>query len=79
MSRIVICEERCKGCLLCAGACPGGLIRQSSRLNPQGYKVAEVPAERMAECVGCASCALVCPDVAIRVWKSARKPGGGAA
>lgn len=74
MSRIIIDEERCKGCLLCASACPKGLIRPSARINHQGYKAAELPPERMAECVGCASCALVCPDVAIRVWKS-----GGAA
>ncbi len=77
MSRIEIDEDRCKGCLLCAAACPKDLIRQSSRINRQGYKAAEVPAESMNACLGCASCALTCPDVAIRVWKSA-KTGGAA-
>lgn len=79
MSRIVINEERCKGCLLCAEACPKKLIRPSSRINRQGYKAAEISPERMAECVGCASCALVCPDVAIQVWKSVNISGRGAA
>jgi 2-oxoglutarate ferredoxin oxidoreductase subunit delta len=79
MSRISIDEKCCKGCLLCASVCPGALIRQSSRINGQGYKVAEVPEESMAACLGCASCAMVCPDAAIRVWKSVRSAAGGAA
>lgn len=79
MSHIVIDEERCKGCLLCTTVCPKGLIRQSSHINRQGYKAAEVPAERMESCIGCASCALVCPDVAIRVWKGRAHNAGGAA
>lgn len=77
MSRIRIDEERCKGCLLCAAACPKQLIRQSRRINRQGYKVAEVPDEAMPACVGCASCALTCPDAAIKVWRSSGS--GGAA
>jgi len=69
MSRIALIEERCKGCLLCVGVCPKTIIRQSVRLNRQGYRVAET-GENAAECIGCASCAIMCPDVAIRVFKS---------
>ena len=79
MSHVSIDEKHCKGCLLCASVCPGALIRQSSRINDQGYKVAEVPEESMGACLGCASCAIVCPDVAIRVWKSAKSAAGSAA
>lgn len=68
-SRVQFREDRCKGCLLCVQACPSGIIQQSSRFNQQGYKVAEAPAERMAECKGCAFCALMCPDFAIYVFK----------
>lgn len=73
MSRIVIDEDRCKGCLICTMVCPKGIIVQSGRFNAKGYKVAEVPEPDMAQCTGCASCALVCPDVAIAVWRS-KKP-----
>jgi 2-oxoglutarate ferredoxin oxidoreductase subunit delta len=72
MSRIVIDEERCKGCLLCTLLCPKEIIRQSGRFNAQGYKVAEVTPEDAAECTGCTSCALICPDMAITVWRSVK-------
>lgn len=70
MSRISVSEERCKGCLLCTTVCPVLIIRQSERINQQGYKVAEVPAEAMGQCTGCTSCATICPDMAIEVWRS---------
>jgi 2-oxoglutarate ferredoxin oxidoreductase subunit delta len=69
MSRIAFIEERCKGCLLCAGVCPKKIIRQSTRLNRQGYLVAET-GERVEKCTGCAHCAVMCPDVAIRVFRT---------
>jgi len=68
MSRIVIDEERCKGCLLCTTLCPKGIIAASSRLNRQGYKVVAVA--EMDKCTACASCALICPDCAISVVRS---------
>jgi len=74
MSRIVFLEERCKGCLLCAGACPRNCIRRSARLNRQGYHVAET-GEQAAKCTGCAACAVMCPDLAIRVFKTGKTPG----
>ena len=72
MSRIAFIEERCKGCLLCAGVCPKNIILQSARLNRQGYRVAET-GENARTCTGCASCAIMCPDVAIRVFKSKKR------
>jgi 2-oxoglutarate ferredoxin oxidoreductase subunit delta len=69
MSRIVFLEDRCKGCLLCVGACPKHIIRQSARLNRLGYRVAE-PGEDARQCTGCAGCAVMCPDMAIRVFKT---------
>ena len=69
MSRIAFIEERCKGCLLCAGVCPKNIIRQSARMNRQGYRVAET-GENAEACTGCAACAMMCPDVAIRVFKT---------
>ena len=69
MSRVVFLEERCKGCLLCTNVCPKGIIRQSSRLNRQGYRVVEA-GENAEQCTGCASCGIMCPDAAVRVFKS---------
>lgn len=75
MSRIEVLEEQCKGCLLCTVVCPKEIIRQSERFNHHGYKVAEVPEEKMEECTGCASCATMCPDIAIRVYRSSKAKG----
>lgn len=74
MSRVVFIEERCKGCLLCATACPKNIIVKSQRFNRQGYQVAEAGPEAEA-CTGCASCALMCPDVAVRVFKTRKVKG----
>ena len=38
MGRVVIDEERCKGCELCATACPRRLLVVSNRLNSKGYR-----------------------------------------
>ncbi|WP_147819534.1 4Fe-4S binding protein [Salidesulfovibrio onnuriiensis] len=75
MSRIVIQEDRCKGCLLCTTVCPAQIIVQSDRFNQSGYKVAEVPAADMEKCTGCTSCALICPDLAIKVYRTPKKKG----
>lgn len=68
MSRIVIREDRCKGCLLCTTVCPQEIIVQSDRFNQQGYKVVEVT--NMDDCIGCASCGKMCPDFCITVYKT---------
>ncbi|ADU25821.1 4Fe-4S binding protein [Ethanoligenens harbinense] len=66
MPRIIVDEERCKGCGLCATACPKGIVALSSEtLNSKGYHPAHVA--EMTLCIGCAMCALMCPDVAIVV------------
>ncbi|MFZ5426995.1 MAG: 4Fe-4S dicluster domain-containing protein [Thermodesulfobacteriota bacterium] len=70
MSRTVIDEALCKGCLLCTAVCPENILRQSNRMNPQGYKVVEAAPELLAKCTGCTACAQMCPDVAITVWRT---------
>ena len=68
MVKITINEELCKGCGLCARACPKDLIELSkAKLNAKGYHPAEVT--DVEKCIGCASCARTCPDVAIRIEK----------
>ena len=72
MSRIVLHEERCKGCLLCTVVCPKNILRQSAQMNALGYKVAECDPDLAAKCIGCAACAQMCPDLAIEVWRSVK-------
>jgi 2-oxoglutarate ferredoxin oxidoreductase subunit delta len=69
MSRIVIDEDRCKGCGLCTLVCPSDLVRISDRFNAKGYRPAELVDPDDA-CTGCANCATMCPDVAIVVYRT---------
>lgn len=65
---ITIDEELCKGCGLCARACPKKIIEISkAKLNAKGYHPATVT--DIASCIACASCARTCPDVVIRIEK----------
>lgn len=69
LARVYFREDRCKGCGLCADACPKKIIVITDRLNSKGYHPAGILEENMKECIGCASCARMCPDVVIRVEK----------
>jgi len=67
MAKIVIDEERCKGCELCLAACPKHIIVMAEHFNKKGYHSAkQINPE---ECTGCAFCAMACPDIAIEVFK----------
>ena len=68
MVKITIDEERCKGCGLCARACPKNIIEiAKQKLNARGYHPAEVI--DIDACIACASCARTCPDVVIEIEK----------
>lgn len=63
---VVITTDRCKGCELCAEACPVGIIAlDGDMINAKGYQPASI--KDMESCIACGYCALVCPDVAIAV------------
>ena len=54
MVRVTIDENLCKGCGLCARACPKHIIELSkTRINAKGYHPAEVI--NMEACIGCTS------------------------
>ncbi len=59
--------ERCKGCELCAIACPVNVLTMSKKVNAKGYCYAEM--SNPDACIGCASCGIVCPDGCISVYK----------
>lgn len=67
MGKVVINEERCKGCELCINFCPKKQIYLSDEFNKKGYHPCAF--RGTGECTGCAVCAVMCPDVAIEVYK----------
>jgi 2-oxoglutarate ferredoxin oxidoreductase subunit delta len=67
--RIVIDEDRCKGCALCVTACPPALVLlDPTRLNGRGYHPAQL-ADAEGKCSGCALCAVMCPEACITVYR----------
>jgi len=63
--RVVIIEDRCKGCQFCVTYCPRDVLRLSEKFNKKGYHYPEVVAA--AQCVDCKFCQAICPDFAIYV------------
>jgi 2-oxoglutarate ferredoxin oxidoreductase subunit delta len=68
--------EECKGCGLCAEACPPKVIHLSETLNGYGYRTATYAG---AGCTGCGICFFACPEPGgITVLRAVnRKAGGG--
>lgn len=79
MGKVIIDEERCKGCGLCVDVCPKHILTVAESTNSFGYQPARpvrnkfLNGSRVAsddeECTGCTLCAQMCPDLAIEVYK----------
>ena len=54
---IVVDKERCKGCGVCASACPCDVLALAAEGNSKGYPVAWMV--NPDSCTGCASCAVI--------------------
>jgi 2-oxoglutarate ferredoxin oxidoreductase subunit delta len=67
MGKVVVIEQRCKGCQLCIPVCPKELLTLSDKFNSAGYHTVSFTSDE--GCSGCALCALVCPDVALEVYR----------
>lgn len=66
-NKVSFAEERCKGCELCAVACPKGIISLKGSLNSQGFYPAGVVEQD--KCTSCGNCYRMCPDQVITVRK----------
>jgi 2-oxoglutarate ferredoxin oxidoreductase subunit delta len=64
---IVVDREKCKGCNLCAVACPTHVIELAREVNGKGFNFAYM--EKPEACTGCMNCAMVCPDSVITVYR----------
>ncbi|MBI1938591.1 MAG: ferredoxin family protein [Ignavibacteriales bacterium] len=67
---ILIDIEKCKGCELCAAACPQDTLELSRKLNSKGYHYI---VKIQDNCTGCTNCALVCPEAIIKVYRKLEK------
>lgn len=65
--KILIDEDRCKGCELCIHACPQKILVSSSKINRKGFHAVEVSSPE--KCTGCGFCYDTCPDVVIEVYQ----------
>lgn len=64
-------ENNCKGCLLCAVACPQKILKlDDNKINAKGYNPITVTDDE--KCIACAMCAVICPDSVIRVERDAK-------
>lgn len=70
MPKVVITEDRCKGCGLCIAYCPPEVLGLAPYLNTRGFAPAVLLDD--ARCTSCAVCAMVCPDAAIVVYRAPR-------
>jgi len=67
MGKVIIDEEKCKGCQLCIEVCPNHVLGVAEFTNNFGYQPTRVIGKK--KCSGCALCAVMCPDLAIEVYK----------
>jgi 2-oxoglutarate ferredoxin oxidoreductase subunit delta len=67
MPKVVINEERCKGCELCVQFCPKGSLALTADINSRGFHPACMTDPDA--CTGCGNCALMCPDACVHVYR----------
>ena len=68
--RVVIEEDRCKGCTLCTTACPQAILFMDDEwLNARGYHPVRL-IDPQGRCTGCGLCAVICPDACLTVYRT---------
>ncbi len=58
---VIVNEDWCKGCGICADVCPKGVLKLDKlRLKMQ--------VEKPDDCIACGQCEMICPDFCIFVF-----------
>ncbi len=65
---VTVDEALCKGCGLCTGVCPKGLLALSTRFSTRGYHPVEL-VDPDDLCTGCELCSVICPEAAFTVFR----------
>ncbi|MFH0777641.1 MAG: 4Fe-4S dicluster domain-containing protein [Candidatus Eisenbacteria bacterium] len=75
VSYVEFSPSECKGCQLCADACPKKCIVMSEALNERSYHPAAYTGEG---CTGCGICFYACPEPgAIKVYRKKKDQESG--
>ena len=61
--KLIIIDDRCKGCGFCVEFCPKKVLYISESFNKNGYHPPAM--DDTKDCVMCWLCELICPDFAI--------------
>jgi 2-oxoglutarate ferredoxin oxidoreductase subunit delta len=66
-----IAADRCKGCELCVGVCPKGVLELDTTIvNGLGHH--PIHLADAAACTSCALCARICPDAVFTIYARPR-------
>ena len=63
LGRVIVIDDRCKGCGFCIAYCPRDVLRLSREFNKKGYHPPEVV--NAGNCANCHFCEVLCPEFAI--------------
>ena len=63
--KIVIDQERCKGCDLCLELCPKKIFQESQEMGIKGFRI-RIP-KLSTQCSSCGLCKYFCPEGAIKL------------
>lgn len=60
---VVVIQDRCKGCGICAAVCQTGVLEFGKDKNSRGVCIPVVV--KPEKCLNCGLCEMFCPDFAI--------------